>query len=214
MTDIDHTDFDEVLSRFEHWRQLAAQFGAKPYDAPDFEDGRLNFRVDYADQVAKWPAAREQGDWGALIIESTTGGLFNVVQSLWHERAPKRQESLEAVFSRAEDAGKYVISRVANGIRVRVGLDSLAITWEEEGLGNEVTRSVPTDQDLTEFAMRNPRLTFDKLREFPAKYRLVAQPEICAIALNRIEPYMHILTLTFDQLDALLEGGLPPTRGT
>ena len=132
---MDRSEFSEVVQRFDRWRTVAKALGQQPYDAPAFEDERLYFRSDYAEQIAKWPRAREEGDWGAYIIDPTSGGMYCVVRSLWHERATHRSEAVEAVFSRAEDAGKYIIARVASSIRFDNGLTSQTVLWREQGLG-------------------------------------------------------------------------------
>lgn len=209
MPGVEVADFIEVIDRFDKWRTIAISLGLRPYDAPDFENGRLYFRSDYTEQVSKWPPAREQGDWGAYIIETTPTGFFCVVRSLWHERAPQRTERPEALFSRAEDAGKYVIAQAADEIHVGLRLESQFLKWEAQGLGPSIDIETPSDDDLQEFIKRIPGITVSSARQHRTKYKLVGHPEVFAVTSSGNGPYMHVLTLSFDQLDSQLANGLP-----
>ena len=214
MEHVDDSKFREVLRRFERWRTISAALGQKPYDAPDFENGRLYFRSDYAEQVSKWPPAREQGDWGAYIIEPSPSGLFRVIRSLWHERAPQRTESLEAVFSRAEDAGKYVIAKIGVSLRgsVQTKLPLLYQIWDNRSLQPVIDKTSPPADLLQEVIESMPGANPENIRAYLEKYALHATPEVYAATFPSNSPYMHVLALSFDQLDAELEDGLPATR--
>lgn len=211
MEHIDQSKFGEVLRRFERWRTIAKNLGQKPYDPPDFENGRLYFRSDYAEQVSKWPAAREQGDWGAYIIEPSQSGLFRVIHSLWHERAPKRTESLEAVFSRAEDAGKYVIAKIGVSLRgsIQTKLPLLYEIWDNRGWQPLIDKTPPPAGLLQEVIESMPDANPEMIRAYLEKYTLHAMPEVYAATFPSNSPYMHVLALSFDQLDAELQDGLP-----
>jgi len=209
VTDMERADFQEVLHRFERWRAIATMLGQKPYDEPDFDNGRLYFRSDYAEQVAKWPDAREKGDWGAYVIESTATGLFSVVRSLWHERAPERSEDLEVMFSRPDDAGKYVIAHVANSIRFGTGLKSRSISWRELGLDRSIVISPPTDEQFRLYFEAIPGADPVELRGYLNQYTVEGASQIYAVTSSENRPYMQVLARSFDQLDAELLKGLP-----
>jgi hypothetical protein len=209
VADVEQAGFQEVLRRFERWRTIAAVLGQKPYDEPDFENGRLYFRWDYAEQVSKWPDAREQGDWAAYIIEPAPDGLFYVIRSLWHERASQRTESVEVVFAQAQAAGKYVLAHVANSIRYERKLKSMSILWRERGLGSKIDIAAPSEGILEGILKRTPHANLEMLREYQKRYFMLDHPEIFAVTASASSPYMQVLTLSFDQLDAELLDGLP-----
>lgn len=213
MTELNSLEFGEVLSRFERWRTIAAALGQKPYDKPDFEGSRLYFRSGYAEQVAKWPAARERGDWGAYVIEQTPTGLFNVIRSLWHERAPKRTETIEAVFSQAEDAGKYVIANVGlsirGSLRPRIKLPLLYVIWENRNLRPAIITVTPPADIVQELISSMSDANPEMIRKYLEMYVLHDTPEVYAMTFPSSSPYMHVLALSFDQLDAELAEGLP-----
>lgn len=210
MTEVDQASFGEVLRRFERWRTIAALLGQKPYDEPDFENGRLYFRVDYAAQVAQWPPAREQGDWGAYIIELAPTGLYNVIRSLWHERAPERTERIEAVFTQPEDAGKYVLAQIADGLHVGLRLKSQFLKWEEQGLDSVISITPLSGSILQYFIEITPGMTLDNAHEYYFdKYALRGNLEVYAVTSSENRPYMQVLVRSFDELDAELVDGLP-----
>jgi hypothetical protein len=103
-------EFAEVIKYYDLWRQISRYFGKTPGDEPFWQDGRLHFRTDYLEKAAKWPEWEQYGDWAAYIIEPRAEGCYNVLNSLRHEWASKRSEELEVAFSRASDAGKYILA--------------------------------------------------------------------------------------------------------
>jgi hypothetical protein len=208
---MDRSEFSEVVQRFDRWRTVAKALGQQPYDAPAFEDERLYFRIDYAEQIAKWPRAREEGDWGAYIIDPTSGGMYCVVRSLWHERATHRSEAVEAVFSRAEDAGKYIIARVASSIRFDNGLTSQTVLWREQGLGAEINVGPVPESIIQMISERTPEGNVEAIREYEKMYSLAKDSNVFGVTSEGNSPYMHVLTLSFDELDAELKDGLPET---
>jgi len=210
VTGIADSSLRETLRRFDRWRTIATLLDQRPYDEPDFENSRLYFRSDYAAQVAEWSAAREKGDWGAYIIEPCPSGLFSVIRSLWHERAPRRTETIETVFTQLEDAGKYVIARVANSIRFDAGVSSLSIRWSDRDFNSMIKIMPPSDKFLQCFIEKTPGMDADNAHDYYLdQYSLSGRPSTEAVTSSDNRPYMQVLGLSFEELDAELLDGLP-----
>jgi hypothetical protein len=208
MPDINRSDFSEVTRRFERWQTIAKMIGQEPYDEPDFEDGRLYFRFGFTAQATKWPDAATKGDWSAYVIESSGADLFNVIRSLWHERDFERSDDLEAVFSRPEGAGKYVIAQVADSIRVAGRAASQFTKWEQQGLDPAVSVTRPPDSLIQYFVDSRPGTRLQFAEEYLKKYSLNSNPSEYGVTLPANWPYMQVISLSFDELDTQLLDGL------
>jgi hypothetical protein len=206
---INRSDFSEVTRRFERWRMIARMVGQEPYDEPDFGDGRLYFRYGFTSQATKWPDAATKGDWSAYVIECSGGGLFNVIRSLWHERDFERSEDLEAVFSRPEDAGKYVIAQVADSIRIASRTGSQFTNWEQQGLDSTVSVASPPESLIQYFVDSRPGTRLQFAEEYLKKYSLGSDPAEYGVTLPANWPYMQVISLSFDEVDTQLLDGLP-----
>lgn len=168
----------ELIAHYSKWCRIYRYAGRAPSapDEPDLENSRLYFRRGYP-----------LPDWTAYIIEATADGEFCVLRTST-ERRNTPVEAREAVFSRIEDAGKFVIYKAATYLRVDCGLESITQKWRAEGLDSRVEKTI--------------------MSEDRAKYSLHSDPSIYFIAYSGgIQPYNHILTLSYDELDdVLLEG--------
>jgi hypothetical protein len=167
-----------LVTRYNKWRRIYRYAGKASFapDEPDFDDGRLYFRRGYP-----------LPDWTAYIIEPTADNEFRVLRAST-ERRNTPAEAEEAVFSRIQDAGKYLLYKAATPLRTESHLESITQKWRAEGLDRRVEKN-PISDDR-------------------AKYSLRSDPSIYFVAYSGgIQPYNHILPLSYDELDdVLLEG--------
>jgi hypothetical protein len=182
--DIDQSDREiaALIARYNKWRRIyryAGKSSSAP-DEPDFDNGRLWFRNGYP-----------MPDWTAYIIEENESREFRVLRAST-ERRNTPAEAQEAVFSRIEDAGKFILYKVATSLRVASHLASITQKWRDEGLDDRVEKSVVSEDQ--------------------ARYTLRSDPSIYFIAYSGgIQPYNHILPLSYDELDDVLLEGFPAT---
>lgn len=171
--------FDELLSRYEKWRRIASGAGQTVPDEPAWEGRRLYLRYGYP-----------HPDWTGYIIEPTASGGYQI-STVTTERRNEPAEYPEAYFSRLEDAGKYLIWRNGESVRMRVGLRPLTQIWREEGLDARVNQ-VSLDTYVSKF----------ELKSDPARYFILYQA-------GGIQPENRLLPLTYDELDTVLQKGMP-----
>ncbi|WP_156664703.1 hypothetical protein [Mycobacterium sp. 852002-51057_SCH5723018] len=127
--------------------------------------------------------------WSALILEFSSDGHYAVLHAST-ERRNTPLESTRAVFSQVQDAGKYIMYEVADLLRVSIGLKPLERQWRDAGLDASVRKVTLSDKQ--------------------AKYELVTDPTVYFIAYSGgIQPFNHILPLSYDQLDSQLLEGFP-----
>ncbi len=177
-TDAYARDISELISHYNKWRLIFRYANELEPNEPDWDDGRLYFRKGYP-----------HPDWSAFILEPANEGHYSVFH-VSTERRNTPLESVRAIFSRLQDAGKYIIYEVADLLRVSLGLKPLEQKWREVGLDTRVRKVVVSDKQ--------------------AKYELVADPTAYFLAYSGgIQPYNHILPLSYDQLDSELLDGFP-----
>jgi hypothetical protein len=175
--DVDQSDPEivELIARYNKWRRIyryAGKSSSAP-DEPDFENGRLWFRDGYP-----------LPDWTAYIIEGTVNREFRVLRAST-ERRNTPAEAQEAVFSRIQDAGKFILYKVATSLRVESHLPSITQKWRAEGLDHRVDKTI--------------------ISEDQARYTLRSDPSIYFIAYSGgIQPYNHVLPLSYDELEEVL----------
>lgn len=175
--DRNRQDIDELLDHYNKWRQVHRNAGKFEPNEPDWEDGRLYFRNGYP-----YP------DWSAYILRATDS-LYEVLHAST-ERRNTPAESSQAVFSRVQDAGKFIVYEVADLLRSSLGLQPLARRWREAGLDPEVEKIVVSDKQ--------------------ARYELKSDQSAYFLAYSGgVQPFHRILLLTYDELDAELLEGFP-----
>ena len=123
----DSTEYQELISRYNKWREAYLCGGKPAPNEPAWENGRLNFRIGYP-----YP------DWRAFIIDETDDG-YRVLNATT-ERSNVATEGWKATFSRLEDAGKYVIATIADYLRIECRTDPIALRWRTEGLDPRVSK--------------------------------------------------------------------------
>lgn len=176
-TDIAGPEIDELLRRYENWRWICNYAGNAPWDPPDRENGRLYFRYGYP-----------HPDWWAYIIEAGLNGSYQVLYAST-ERRTTPAESVQGIFSRFEDAGKFIIYKVGTYLRSAHRMEMIGPKWRAAGLDPRVETEVESDQ-VVKYVLRND----------PDAYFVMTLGDM---------PYSHLLPMSYDELDAVLLEGFP-----
>ncbi|WP_231122656.1 hypothetical protein [Mycobacterium colombiense] len=201
----------EVIRFYNLWRRIANFVGNGPYDEAEWVDDRLYFRSDYSGKLKKWPEWAEFGDWAAWIIAPKSEGYICVLHSLKHEREAERNERIEVMFSRFSDAGKYVISRLGDGIRSHrdIRLKSLFLNWEARGLDSQIRVESADLKTIDFLTTERPTMARDYAEQHLRRYTLEYDPDSYGFALDYEQPRMEVLALSFDELTSALLEGMP-----
>ncbi|MCV7198381.1 hypothetical protein [Mycobacterium angelicum] len=202
-------EYATVIRYYELWRRITQSTGNAPDDPPDWESGRLYFRSEYATQVAEWPKAKEFGDWTAWIIEPTQEGHYIVLRSLKHERASRRSEEIEAVFSQVSAAGKYIIAHVGNCLRLDLNLDPLVKSWDLSGQNSQLVIRLAHKTVVDYMLQIRPNTDREFAEKYLKRYSSLNAPASFCYAFSAKQKYLQILTMTFQQLNASLLNGMP-----
>jgi hypothetical protein len=120
-------DHQQLIDRYNKWRDAYVSAGKTAPNEPDWENGRLYFRIGYP-----YP------EWRAFIIGEANGG-FDVL-SASTERSTVTTEGWKGKFSRLEDAGKFVIATIADYLRIGCSAEPIAMKWRTEGLDPRVRK--------------------------------------------------------------------------
>lgn len=199
----------EVVGHYDLWRKIANAVGKTDYDGPDKQDGRLYFRSDYSEKLNKWPQWEEQGNWGAWIIAPTSEGYFCVLSSLKHERETQRDEDIKVLFSNFSDAGKYIILRIGDSVRVDLRLKTQFVKWDDQGLDSRILIE-PANPEVIDFLNREyPALKEGFAERYLKRYAFEDHPRSYGFAFPEDEPRMQVLSLSFDELTAALLEDMP-----
>ncbi|OCB62970.1 hypothetical protein A5677_10970 [Mycobacterium malmoense] len=131
------------------------------------------------------------------------------MRSLRHERASKRSEKIEALFSHPVDAGKYIVLRMGDNLRSHLRLETLFMRWDDRGLSPllEVASAEPDVIDF--FCKKAPTLERESAERGLKRYALKADPRSYGFALPSEQTNMEVLALSFDELTATLLEGMP-----
>lgn len=175
--DTENPDVGELLRRFENWRLICHLVGVAPWDQSDWEDGRLYFRYGYP-----------HPGWWAYLVKAEGNGEYRVLRAST-ERRLTPVESSEGIFSRFQDAGKFVIYKVGTHLRSALRMEMIGPKWNAAGLDPQVEAQIESDQVV--------------------KYVLRSDPDAYLIMALGDMPYSHLLPLSYDQLDDVLLDGFP-----
>lgn len=171
----------ELKQLISHYAKWRRVYGSMGKPAPDEPDWE-NGRLNFR-------YGYPHPDWWAYVLEVSPGPLHRVLRAST-ERRETPVESLRATFSRIEDAGKYIIYEIAEDLRIACGLDPITWNWRAKGL--------------------DPRVDKVDLAAGESKYVLHDDPSIYFTAYSGgIQPYNHILAISYDELDAELLEGFP-----
>ena len=135
------SQLNELINRYDKWRQIYAYADQPARDAPVWEEGRLHLRRGYP-----YP------DWTSYIVEPTDGG-YNVLTATT-ERRNEPLESLSGFFTDADDAGKYVIWNVGESLRMSCRLDPIMWAWEDAGLDPRVQQT-SLEKFVSKYALKS-----------------------------------------------------------
>lgn len=169
--------FSQLVARYDKWRRIYSLVGEPPKDEAVWEDSRLCLRAGYP-----------QPGWTGYIIEPEGSGCS--VSTVTSERRNEPVESLSGFFSFVDDAGKYIVLKIGESLRIRLRLDPVEWGWEDAGLDRRV-RQVSLDRYVSKF----------ELKDDPSRY--------IVLQVGGDQPESKLLTLTYDELDDLLLDGMP-----
>jgi hypothetical protein len=176
-THIADPEIDELLRRYESWRWICHYAGNAPWDPADTENGRLHFRYGYP-----------HPDWWGYVIEGVQNGGYRVLY-VSTERRTTPVESSQGVFSRVQDAGKFIIYKVGTYLRSAQRMEMIGPKWRSAGLDPQVDAQVESDEVV--------------------RYVLRSNPDAYFVMTLGDMPYSHILPMSYHELDAVLLEGFP-----
>jgi len=173
----DSAAVSELMRHYGKWRSIYALAGKPSRDEPRWDDeGRLWLSYGYP-----------HPDWTAFVIEPQLDGY-----KLFRASTERRNEpvlSPQGFFSRLDVAGKYVIAKVGNYLRIDCRMDPVTWAWEDAGLEDRVGEVVYSDREVKYFHSSDENNYF--------------------VMTLADRPYSHILPLTYDDLNSLLLMGFP-----
>ncbi|MCV7381162.1 hypothetical protein H7K38_21270 [Mycobacterium alsense] len=175
--DRDDPEIAELAVWYNRWRQIYGYAEQPPPDEVHWDRGRLYFRFGYPSP-----------DWWGYILEATAEGCYRVLRTSTERRAVPVESSL-GIFSRIEDAGKFIIYSIAESLRIDSRMDPVGWKWDNAGLDPQVDADVQSDRVVRYVLRTNPNAYFVMTR---ADMR-------CS----------HLLPLSYSELDAVLLDGFP-----
>lgn len=177
-SEMDERQITDLVNHYNKWRRIYGYAGETAPNEPAREHDRIIFRNGYP-----YP------EWSAFILEASAEDRYSVIHAST-ERRNTPIESVRAIFSRIEDAGKYIIYEVADSLRVAQQLEPVEQKWRAAGLDAQVDKVMVSDKQ--------------------ARYEVRENPAVYFMAYSGgIQPYHHLLLLSYDQLDAVLLEGFP-----
>ncbi|HZU48392.1 MAG TPA: hypothetical protein VFA16_14255 [Mycobacterium sp.] len=187
----------ELVDRYETWRQRwLSTVGTTRGDAAEWSDSRLWFRDGYP-----YP------DWRGLALERSGNGYL--VLTVWTERRTSPGIAIKSMYSRLEDAGKYVIADIGDSLRKECGLEPLFQQWQRAGVRDGIAKSSDVDENIVRFIADRNGVSHDVIRRFTHKYSVKSEPSVYAYSATSSEPMVNVMLLSYDELDTLLCEGLP-----
>jgi hypothetical protein len=198
----------EAVQAFDRLRDVQRNVGVQPYDPAKQDGSRLYFRTKYREGIEKgWADWDTRGEWSGYAIDWAHGG-FEVVFTRKPERSANRAESVQAIFTRLEDAAKFIIANVGDSLRVDNGLKTLFLRWQDLGLDERIGQTVPSEPELQRMIDLLPPGKEELVRNHLQKFFLRADPSAHAIAFPGVKPYMNVMPLTYGDLEDELLAGL------
>lgn len=187
---------ETLLDHYDAWRRRWALLTGRDSsrNAPDLSDGQLWFRDGFP-----------HPDWTARIIQSSNVG-FAVCRATT-ERTTSPRISADAVFSHFEDAGKFLIAHFGDMLRRECNLEPRLREWRRSGLSDELCKS-DSDQSVVDFIADFNDIGQGDIQRLVHQYSVKAEPDRRAYLASSEEPRSRVLTLTYNQLDAVLADGL------
>lgn len=199
----------DAVHAFDRIRDIQRRAGVRAYDPAEQEGSRLYFRSRYREGIEQgWADWTSRGEWSGYAIDWGRGNGFEVVFTRKPERASSRAESVQAIFTRLEDAAKFIIANVGDSLRVDCGLQTLFLHWQEVGLDVRIGQTAPTDDDMQRMIEILPAGKEGLVREHLQKFGLRADPAAQSIGFPGVRPYMNVIPVTYKELENELLDGL------
>ncbi|WP_328352500.1 hypothetical protein OG976_19880 [Mycobacterium sp. NBC_00419] len=204
----------EAVRAFDRLRDAQRNAGLQPYDPAEQDGSRLYFRTKYREGIeqgrANW---RSRGEWSGYAIDWAHGGGYEVVFTRKPERSSKRAESVQAIFTRLEDAAKFIIANVGDSLRVDDGLQTLFLIWQDLGLDERISKTAPAEAECQRMIDLLPPGKEDLVRKHLEKFVLGAVPDVQSIGFPGVRPYMNVMPITYGDLENQLLDGTGNPRG-
>lgn len=169
--------YEKLFERYRVWMQACRLAGISDFNDPVRDGARLYFRQGYPNP-----------GWGAWVIESSEQGYELVDVQTEHRTNP--DELWEVVFSRFEDAEKFVIYEIAETLRVKLRLTPITQIWRSEGL--------------------HPGVVIDNVNADQSKYAIANNPAAYFIRrAGGVSPLNRLLPLEIGELEVILCSDMP-----
>lgn len=173
----DNLQVAELLARYNRWRDIYTQTRVPAWDNPELAAGKVYFRHGYP-----------HPDWYGFVISQDANDDFAVL-NVSTERRNTPVEGVDTTFSSIREAGKYLINKIGDYLRIQRRLDPISWSFRDAGMSLEVEKV----------------LIIEKF----ARYQLRESPETYFITGARGISWTNwLLTLSYDELDSQLLDGL------
>jgi hypothetical protein len=169
--------FDELIMRYGSWRDIALRAGHPAVDEPVQDGDRFYFREGYP-----------YDGWTGYSLEATVDGYR--ISTISTERQIEPVESPILVCSAVEDAGKYLVWKVASAVRIALKLPSIVRDWRASGLDSRV-KQISLDTYVSRF----------ELIDDPGRY-------LVTLRAGGVQPENRLLPMSYDELDRILLEGI------
>jgi hypothetical protein len=131
---------------------------------------------------------------GAVVFDVTT------------ERRSTPLTTVAAVFSSIEDAGKYLVWKLADSLRIACREDPIFWRWRAAGLDSRIEKGLPSDDMVRLIAQLN-QVEAERTKSIRS-YQIRQHPDVYAVLREWEEPRSRVLILTYAELDSQLIEGL------
>lgn len=190
----------ELVARYDDWRRRwVVVAGEQEWRPHQVAQDRLWFRGGYG-----------RKEWAGFVLYKSPAGY--VVSRVTAERRAIPSTVVEAVFSASEDAGKYIIARIGDWLRMKIGATPLAQSWKSIGADVQLTGGEPAD-DVVDYIAGSCGVASDMVRKSVRCLSVGSDPVRCAVLGRGSEEFSGVLLLSYDDLDASLSEGLPRRSG-
>lgn len=187
--------FADTVGSYESLRtEWSHVFRTQEWLAAEIEDGRVWFRRDYP-----------HPDWTAYAIDTGTGSA--VVLSVSTERRNVPLISVEAVFSRVEDAGKYIVATIGDLFRITARKNPIFWEWEDAGIAPNINITRVDDADLA-LCREISGVQHQPASQFFKRYSVNGLQEISGLISDANAPLSRVMLLSFDEINRTFSAGL------
>ena len=190
----EHEPFTATVRNFDHWRAAWLRcFQTQDWTPAEVEGDRVYFRRGFP-----------HPDWSAYGIDVSTD--LAVVLSLTTERRNEPLVSVEAVFSRTEDAEKFVIATIADLVRIAAKQEPIFWQWEDAGIDPRLGVAKVTDSDLA-VCKEIRGLSHLPAAEVFTCYFTAGDKASFGLVSNANAPLSRVILMSFDDMDHVFNSG-------